>query len=253
MFSLLKFFYFIFDFWYNLYIGDSHFLWCYWFKTLQKPSTKSTRKCFFFSIRLSDRLRRSFEGCDPGWKSNIGSNVLRINKNHVFFDEGFFGSRIFSLFLLAQKEFLGQNLQRFNAFGDAIFFGFACFYSEMERERGAVWRAVFPRLCGSMPLCSEWSWTVLSKCWESYHSGELRLTFSNVRWNRPKGVGYHDRKAITTDKTLPLKRQNKGQEKWSIHSLQELFPMTSGAYCRMVADSGCHCSVWALALWERHL
>ena len=93
---------------------------------------------FFFSIRLSDRLRRSFEGCDPGWKSNIGSNVLRINKNHVFFDEGFFGSRIFSLFLLAQKEFLGQNLQRFNAFGDAIFFGFACFYSEMERERGAV-------------------------------------------------------------------------------------------------------------------
>lgn len=52
------------------------FLWCYWFKTLQK----STTKCFFhgfsfhhifttwgsFFTRLSYRLRRSFEGCDPG-------------------------------------------------------------------------------------------------------------------------------------------------------------------------------------------
>ena len=84
----------------------------------------------------ADPLKAATQAC---WKSNIGSNLLRINKHPDFFGEGFFGSRIFSFFLFGWPKILRQNLRRVDAFGDSFFFsGFACFYGEMERERGAT-------------------------------------------------------------------------------------------------------------------
>ena len=112
-------------------------LWCYWFK-LQTPSTKSPAKGFFhgFSI-ISSQLGDLFSGyptdsADPlkaatqaCWKSNIGSNLLR-NKHPDFFGEGFFGSRIFTFFWLAQN--FETDSSEIRCFWWLIFFWFCMFF-----------------------------------------------------------------------------------------------------------------------------
>ena len=114
----------------------------------QNPPQKAFFSWFFhrifttwgsFFTRLSYRLRRSVEGCDPGMleEQHWIQFVTNQQQSWLFLVKDFLGSRLFSFFLVAQHLETESSESRCFWWLNS-FFGFACFYGEMERERGAT-------------------------------------------------------------------------------------------------------------------
>ena len=146
-------------------------LWCYCFKTLQKSSTKSTTKGFFLMVfpsylhnlgiffhqvilptpQIRWRLRPRHAG-----RATLDPICYESTTIMTFFGEGCFGVQGFLVFFW-WPNIWRQNLRRVDAFGDSILFSVLHVFMVRWKGRGeqrAVWRAVFPSLCCSMPLSS---------------------------------------------------------------------------------------------------